>query len=96
MVTVDAQNMQSDFAVNKYLHIFAICWISLSYRVTTHGITNIGECYLISVSIQMTRVFGYRSNVTNCTPANSAVVTYAANTPFLTILTVPLSLNYHF
>ena len=94
MGAVDARNMQSDFAVNKYLHTVASCWISLtqSYDERNHEY----KCYLISFSIQIKRVFRQRSNVTCSTPATSTVVTYAINTPFLTALILSLSLNYRF
>jgi hypothetical protein len=31
MGAMDIQNMQRDFAVNKYLHTIASCWILLAY-----------------------------------------------------------------
>ena len=33
MGTMDARNMQSNFAVNKYLHTVASCWISSTYNL---------------------------------------------------------------
>ena len=55
MGEVDARNMYNDFAVNKYPHTVASCWISLtqSYDKQNHEY----KCYLISVSILIMRVF---------------------------------------
>jgi hypothetical protein len=34
---MDTRNMYSDFAVNKYLHTVASCWILLTYRESCFG-----------------------------------------------------------
>jgi hypothetical protein len=47
MGAMDTRNMYNDFAVNKYLHTVASCWILLIYSVTMHGTVDIKKKKLV-------------------------------------------------
>jgi len=42
MVAMDARNMYSNLAVNKYLHTVASCWISSAYLKIKYHLRDLG------------------------------------------------------